>query len=111
MEYLRPRLDVYLVEAFAAEAFRQRPDVAISDRTKVAVGAVAWVEIPTGLDAVSRICVGGKCRTPRNPSFTELLSVLDEAETLTGPPDAWGSTARSSHPAPGSGAYDDPRRV
>ncbi len=50
----------------AAEAYRLRPDPVISDRSKyagVARGVVpAWVELPTGPDPVSRVCVGGGCR-------------------------------------------------
>lgn len=63
---------------------RLRPDVVISDRPKGAGKAAAWVEIPTNLDLVSRICFGDRCRKPRNPSFTELLAVVDEAESLSG---------------------------
>ena len=86
----RPRLGVSVTrsEAFAAEVSRLRPDVVISDRPKAdrpgaAGGAAAWVEIPTSPDPVSRICVGGRCRRSPNPSFDELLAVVDEAEALS----------------------------
>lgn len=86
IQYSRPQLDVSVAgsAAFAAEVSRLRPDVVISDHPKVAGGAVAWVEIPTDPDPVSRICVGGRCRRSRNPSFSELLSVVDEAADLSG---------------------------
>lgn len=92
----RPHLDVSVAgaEGLAAEASRLRPDLVISDRSKdagAASGVVpAWVELPTGPNPVSRICVGGGCRNSPNPSFAELLSVVDEAEGLTGTPDAAG---------------------
>lgn len=92
IEDYRPHLDVSVAGTggFAAEASRLRPDLVISDRSKdagVARGVVpAWVELPTGPDPVSRICVGGRFRRSRNPSFAELLSVVDEAEGLTGTP-------------------------
>lgn len=93
--YSRPRLEVSVAEtgAFAGEVSRLRPEVVISDQPKAdglrdaggtAGGAAAWVEIPTGPDPVSRICVGGRCRRSPNPSFDELLAVVDEAESLTG---------------------------
>jgi hypothetical protein len=93
--YSRPRLEVSVAEAgaFAGEVSRLRPEVVISDQPKAdglrdaggtAGGAAAWVEIPTGPDPVSRICVGGRYRRSPNPSFDELLAVVDEAESLTG---------------------------
>lgn len=86
IQYTRPRLDVSITrsEAFALEVSRLRPDIVISDRPKDEGKAAAWVEIPTDPDPVSRICVGGRCRRLRNPSFDELLAVVDEAERLSG---------------------------
>lgn len=84
IKHTRPRLDVSVArsEAFAVEVSRLRPDVVISDRAKNEGKAAAWVEIPTDPDPVSRICVGGRCRRSRNPSFDELLAVVDEAGRL-----------------------------
>ena len=93
--YSRPRLEVSVAEAgaFAGEVSRLRPEVVISDQPEAdgltdavctADGAAAWVEIPTGSDPVSGICVAGRCRRSPNPSFDELLAVVDEAESLTG---------------------------
>lgn len=84
--YSRPRLDVSVArpQSFTAELSRLCPDVVISDRPKDAGKAAAWVEIPADPDPVSRICVGGRCRRSRNPSFDELLAVVDEAEGLSG---------------------------
>lgn len=85
--YSRPRLDVSVAEAgaFAGEVSRLRPEVVISDQPKAdGLRDAAWVEIPTGPDPVSRICVGGRWRRLPNPSFDELLAVVDEAESLTG---------------------------
>lgn len=86
IEDYRPHLDVSVArsQVFAAELSRLRPDVVISDRPKNAGKAAAWVEIPTDPDPVSRICVGGRCRRSRNPSFDELLAIVDEAEGLSG---------------------------
>ena len=92
--HLRPGLEVSVAEAgaFVGEVSRLRPEVVISDQPKAygptvaggtAGGAAAWVEIPTGPDPVSRICVAGRCRRSPNPSFDELLAVVDEAESLT----------------------------
>lgn len=84
IEYTRPRLEVSVTgsETLASEVSRLRPDVVISDRPKGAGSAAAWVEVPTDPGPVSRICVGGRCRRSRNPSFAELLSVVDEAGKL-----------------------------
>ena len=96
IEGSRPHLDVSVTgaEGLAAEVSRLRPDVVISDCSKdtgdVSGVAPAWVKLPTGPDPVSRICVGSGCRSSRNPSFAELLSVVDEAEGLAGTPDAAG---------------------
>lgn len=65
--YLRPRLEVSVAEAgaLAGEVSRLRPEVVISDQPKAdcargAGCAAAWVEIPTGPEPVSRICVGAR---------------------------------------------------
>lgn len=86
IEYSRPQFDVSVAEAeaFAAELSRLRPEVVISDKPKAAGKAAAWVELTTDSDPVSRICVGGRCRRSHNPSFAELLAVVDEAEGLSG---------------------------
>lgn len=86
IEYSRPQFDVSVAgsEAFAAELSRLHPEVVISDRPKAAGQAAAWVELTTDPDPVSRICVGGRCRRSRNPSFDELLAIVDEAEGLSG---------------------------
>ena len=82
LEHLRPRLEVSVAgsEELAEEVSRLRPDLVISDRPKGADIIADWVEIPTDVYPVSRICVGGRCRRSRNPSFDELLAVVDEAE-------------------------------
>lgn len=84
IEACRPQLDVSVAgsQSLAAELSRTHPDVVISDRPKVGGGVTSWVELPTDPDPVSRICIGGRCRRSRNPSFTELLAVVDEAESL-----------------------------
>ncbi len=86
IEDYRPHLDVSVArsQSFAVELSRLRPEVVISDKPKAAGKAAAWVELTTDPDPVSRICVGGRCRRSRNPSFDELLAVVDEAEDLSG---------------------------
>lgn len=86
LEHLRPSLEVSVAgsEALAEEVSRLRPDVVISDRPKGAGAVAAWVQIPTDLDPMSSICVGGGCRRSQNPSFDELLAVVDEADSLPG---------------------------
>ncbi|SMC01830.1 conserved hypothetical protein [Rubrobacter radiotolerans DSM 5868] len=82
----RPHLEVSVAgsEGLDAAVSRVRPDVVISDRPKSAFAAsAAWVEVPPRPDVVARICVGGRSRTSRNPSLSEMLSVVDEAESIS----------------------------
>lgn len=82
---LRPSFDVSVAgsEALGAEFSRLSPDMVISDQPKRARSPAAWVQIPSSGDPVSRICVGGRCRSSPDLSLFELLAVVDEAEDLS----------------------------
>lgn len=80
----RPHLDVSVAGTgkFASEVLRLRPEVVISDRPKGKACAKTFVELSGDPGSVSRIRVGGRYRRSRNPSFAELLGVVDETESL-----------------------------
>jgi hypothetical protein len=83
---LRPRLQVSVVkpESFEEELARLRPDVVVCDRTDPAGSddALAWVEFFADGDRPSKVRVGERRREIPNPSFIELLAVVDEAWSL-----------------------------
>jgi hypothetical protein len=83
---LRPRLQVTVVapESFEEELTRLGPEVVVSDRPDPAGpdDALAWVEFFADSDHPSKVRVGGRRREIVNPSFIELLAVVDEAWEL-----------------------------
>ncbi len=83
---LRPRLQVTVVtpESFEEELTRLGPEVVVSDRPDPVGpdGALAWVEFFANTDRPSKVRVGGRRREIVNPSFIELLAVVDEAWEL-----------------------------
>ncbi len=83
---LRPRLQVSVVtpESFEEELTRLRPEVVVCDRPDPAGSdaALAWVEFFADDDRPSDVRVGGHRREIVNPSFIELLAVVDEAWML-----------------------------
>ncbi len=83
---LRPRLQVSVVkpESFEEELARLRPEIVVCDRPHPAASddALAWVEFFSDGDRPSEVRVGGRRREIVNPSFIELLAVVDEAWTL-----------------------------
>ena len=83
---LRPRLQVSVAapETFEEELTHLRPEVVVCDRPDSA-GAddtLAWVEFFVGTGRPSAVRVGGRRREIVDPSFIELLAVVDEAWTL-----------------------------
>ena len=83
---LRPRLQVSVAapESFEEELTRLRPEVVVCDRPDPAESddALAWVEFFVDADRPSEVRVGSRRREIMNPSFIELLAVVDEAWTL-----------------------------
>jgi hypothetical protein len=83
---LRPRLQVSVVapESFEEELTRLRPEVVANDHPDPADpdDTLAWVEFFVDADCSSEVRVGGRRCEIMNPSFIELLAVVDEAWTL-----------------------------
>jgi hypothetical protein len=83
---LRPRLQVSVAapESFEEELTRLRPEVVVCDRPDPVGpdGTLAWVEFFVDADRPSEFRVGGRRREIIDPSFIELLAVVDEAWTL-----------------------------
>jgi hypothetical protein len=82
---LRPRLQVSVVDSenFEEELTRLRPEVVVCDRPDPAGSddTLAWVEFFVGADRPSAVRVGGRWREIMDPSFIELLAIVDEAWT------------------------------
>ena len=85
---LRSRLQISVVkpESFEEELAHLRPEVVVCDRPDPAGSdeALAWVEFFADDERPSEVRVGGHRRELVNPSFIELLAVVDEAWTLAG---------------------------
>jgi hypothetical protein len=86
---LRPRLEVALAspEEFEQELGRLGPELVVCGRPEPAgfSGALAWVELLVDADRPTKVRVGGHRREVINPSFIELVAVVDEAWTLARP--------------------------
>ena len=84
IRWLRPGMEVSLARAedLGDEVGRLDPHLVVCNR-KNAVdpgGRAAWARLSDEPDGPSEFCVGGRHRSLKNPSFGELLEILDEAE-------------------------------
>ena len=83
---LRPRLKVSVAaaEGFGEELALLRPELVVCDRAEPAGSdePLAWVEFLVDSDRPSRVRVGRRYRELTDPSFVELLAIVDEAWTL-----------------------------
>ncbi len=83
---LRPHLQVSLAapERFEAELRRLTPELVLCDRPDPAKPeeTLAWVEFLVGADRPATVRVGGRRRELLDPSFIELLAIVDEAWAL-----------------------------
>ena len=83
---LRPRLEVSVAapDGFEEELARLRPELVVCDRAEPAGSdePLAWVEFLVDADRPSRVRVGRRLRELPDPSFVELLAIVDEAWTL-----------------------------
>jgi hypothetical protein len=83
---LRPRLKVSVAtpEGFEEELALLRPELVVCDRAEPAGSdePLAWVEFLVDSDRPSRVRVGRRHRELTDPSFVELLAIVDEAWTL-----------------------------
>lgn len=83
---LRPHLKVSVVapEDFEEELTRLRPELVVCGRPDPAGPdeTLAWVEFLVDADRPAPVRVGGRRRELLDPSFIELLSIVDEAWTL-----------------------------
>lgn len=85
---LRPSIEVTVAEAgtLGEEVGRLLPELVISSRAKSLSLACkpAWIELSLEHGRPSRICVGGGCSESQDLTLGELLSVVDEAQRLSG---------------------------
>jgi hypothetical protein len=83
---LRPRLEVSVAapEGFEEELALLRPELVDCDRAEPAGSdePLAWVEFLVDSDRPSRVRVGRRHRELTDPSFVELLAIVDEAWAL-----------------------------
>ncbi len=83
---LRPHLQVTVTapESFEDELARLGPELVVCDRPAPAGQdeTLAWVEFLMDGDRPARVRVGDSRRELFNPSFVELLSIVDEAWAL-----------------------------
>ncbi len=83
---LRPGLKVLVVapESFEEELRRLRPELVVCDRPDPAGpgDTLAWVESVGDAERPTKVRVGGRRREIIDPSFIELLAVVDEAWML-----------------------------
>jgi hypothetical protein len=84
---LRPRLKVSVAaaEGFEEELALLRPELVVSDRAEPEGSdePLGWVEFLVDSDRPSRVRVGRRHRELTDPSFVELLAIVDEAWTLS----------------------------
>ena len=83
---LRPHLKVSVVApaGFEEELARLKPELVVCDRPdpRGPHETLVWVEFLVDADRPARVRVGGRRRELTNPSFIELLAIVDEAWTL-----------------------------
>ena len=83
---LRPHLKVSVAapESFEEELARLRPELVVCNRPDPAGPdeTFAWVEFLVDSDRPATVRVGGRRRELINPSFIELLAIVDEVRTL-----------------------------
>ncbi len=83
---LRPHLEVSVAapESFEEELARLGPELVVCDRPdpEGQGGTLAWVEFLVDGDRPARVRVGESRRELFDPSFVELLSIIDEAWAL-----------------------------
>jgi hypothetical protein len=83
---LRPHLKVSVAapEQFEEEFARLGPELVVCDRPDPAGPGepLAWVEFLVDADRPATVRVGERRRELANPSFIELLAIVDEAWTL-----------------------------
>jgi len=84
---LRPHLKVSVAdpERFEEELARLGPELVLCDRPdpEKSGETLAWVASPVDADRPTTVRVGGRRREILNPSFIELLAIVDEVRTLT----------------------------
>jgi hypothetical protein len=74
-------------EEFEQELARPGPELVVCSRPEPVgfSGALAWVEFLVDADRPTKVRVGGRRREVIDPSFIELLAVVDDVWTLTRP--------------------------